>query len=274
MLAAAGAIGGGRAREVLPEDVAAPPPDRSAWNHPPTRQLTKSHRRSDPGPRDTTHVRQKVPGLVRSKSSFRIRAKHEKEDASVQQLRNTMSNSLINTAILSVFLCALGDAIYVSPPLDPKCRGETGVQMVYIIEWCSMGCFFLVIVLTFILLTDMDGLPDDFLVNHLQDNIVLYSVHHPLMHVAIMLLAVGYGMDLDERVGCPLFPFGTVAAPCFPLLTFGIMKYAQLRRRQSGARAGDEGRTLRLGRSVFSTWSDLLQRVEKVEPRPHSPQTP
>ena len=159
------------------------------------------------------------------RSSYRIRSSLEKEDASVQQLRSTLSNSLVNTGILSVFLCALADAVYVSPALDPKCAGVKGVQRVLIIEWCSMSmaCFLLVIVVTVILATDMEGVPDDFLVSHLKNNITLYSFHYPLAHVGIVLLAVGYGMGLDERVGCPLAPFGTMAAPFFPLLTFAIM---------------------------------------------------
>jgi len=94
--------------------------------------------------------------------------------------------------------------------------------------------FFLVIVVTVILSTDMEGVPDDLLVAHLKDNILLYSFHYPLAHVGIMLLAVGYGMDLDERVGCLLIPFGAIAAPCFPVITFAIMRYAQIRRRRSG----------------------------------------
>ncbi len=172
-------------------------------------------------------------GVART-SSYRIRSKHEKEDASVQQLRSTLSNSLVNTGILSVFLCALADAVYVSPSLNPTCKGAKGVQMVFVIEWCSMACFFLVIVVTVILSTDMEGVPDDLLVAHLKDNILLYSFHYPLAHVGIMLLAVGYGMDLDERVGCLLIPFGAIAAPCFPVITFAIMRYAQIRRRRSG----------------------------------------
>lgn len=106
------------------------------------------------------------------RSSYRIRSSLEKEDASVQQLRSTLSNSLVNTGIFSVFLCALANAVYVSPALDPKCAGVKGVQRVLIIEWCSMSmaCFLLVIVVTVILATDMEGVPDDFLVSHLKNN--------------------------------------------------------------------------------------------------------
>ena len=195
---------------------------------------------------------------VGPRASFRIRSRGEREDASVQQLRTTLANSLVNMGLLSAFLCALADAIYVSPPLDPKCHGESAVVAIHIIEWCALGGFFLVIVLTVILATDMDGVPDDFLVEHLKSNQILYSSPHPMAHLSIMLLAVGYGMDLDERAGCPHFTMGAIAAPCFPLLTFVIMKYAQHRRRRSGMMFSGGGKSFPLGKSVFSTWADLL----------------
>ena len=191
--------------------------------------------------------------------SFRIRSnKGEREDASVQQLRTTLTNSLVNMGLLSAFLCALADAIYVSPPLNPKCHGESAVVAIHIIEWCAMGGFFLVIVVTVILATDMDGVPDDIIIDHLKNNQMLYTSPHLMAHVSIMLLAVGYGMDLDERAGCPHFTMGTIAAPCFPLLTFVIIKYAQHRRRRSGMLFSGEGKTFPLGTSVFATWADLL----------------
>ena len=103
--------------------------------------------------------------------SFRIRSnKGEREDASVQQLRTTLTNSLVNMGLLSAFLCALADAIYVSPPLNPKCHGESAIVAIHIIEWCAMGGFFLVIVVTVILATDMDGVPDDIIIDHLKNN--------------------------------------------------------------------------------------------------------
>ena len=190
--------------------------------------------------------------------SFRIRRKGEREDASVQQLRTTLTNSLVDMGLLSAFLCALADAIYVSPPLNPKCHGESAVVAIHIIKWCAMGGFFLVIVVTVVLATDMDGVPDDIIIDHLKNNQMLYTSPHLMAHVSIMLLAVGYGMDLDERAGCPHFTMGTIAAPCFPLLTFVIIKYAQHRRRRSGMLFSGEGKTFPLGGSVFATWADLL----------------
>lgn len=203
---------------------------------------------------------------VGPRTTYRIRSRGEREDASVQQLRTTLANSMVNMGLLSAFLCALADAIYVSPPLDPKCHGESAVIAIHIIEWCAMGGFFLVIVVTVILSTDMDGVPDDFLVGHLKSNQMLYTSPHPIAHMSIMLLAIGYGMDLDERAGCPYFTWGAVAAPCFPVLTFIVMKYTQHRRRRSGMMLSGGGKLFPLGRNVFSTWADLLLVHDMVSP--------
>jgi len=206
----------------------------------------------------TMNPSQKMGVPVRHDSySFRVRSKDVDEDVATQRLRSTLINSFVNQGLLSAFMCALANGIYVNPPEDPKCRGDSGVKTIYIIEWVSMGCFFLVIILTVILASDMDGVPDYLLLRHLKTNLMLYTLPQPFLYVGLMLLACGYGVDLDERIGCPTFRFGTVAAPCFPLLTFAILKYAQGCRRKTGV-SFPAVRT-HLGVSVFSTWSDLLQ---------------
>lgn len=208
---------------------------------------------------------QKMDSLERQDSvSFRVRSKTVGEDVGAQRLRTTLTNSLVNMGLLSAFMCALANGIYANPPDDPKCLGESSVKTVYIIEWVSMGCFFLVIILTVILASDMDGVPDDLLVRHLRANKSLYTLPQPFAYGGLMLLACGYGVDLDERVGCPTFRFGTLAAPCFPLLTFAVLKYAQSRRRRTGNATVTETR-LPLGVSLFATWSDLLSSGTAAE---------
>ena len=64
-------------------------------------------------------------------------------------------------------------------------------------------------------------------------------------------------MDLDERVGCGIIPFGSVAAPCFPALVMMVIVYAKERRKGSAAEHAGGGHK-RLGRAVFSTWWDLI----------------
>jgi len=77
--------------------------------------------------------------------------------------------------LLSAFMCALANGIYANPPEDPVCRGAAAVNQMTIVEWVSMGCFFLVIILTVILAADMDGVPDDLLFRHLHANRWLYT---------------------------------------------------------------------------------------------------
>ena len=200
-----------------------------------------------------------------SQWSFRVRSKGSvDEDVSVQRLRTTLTNSLVNMGLLSAFMCALANGIYANPPGDPMCRGESAVRTMTIIEWVSMGCYFLVIMLTIILSTDMDGLPDETLIFHLKRNALFYASPLPFAIAGTFLLALGYGMDLDERVGCGIMPFGSVAAPCFPALVISVMVYAKERRKASAAACAGGG-PARLGRAVFSTWWDLIDGEEERE---------
>lgn len=200
--------------------------------------------------------------------SFRVRSGDGAADESAQRLRLTLSNSLVNMGLLSAFMCALANGIYANPPEDPVCKGPAAVTQMTIIEWVSMGCFFLVIILTVILAADMDGVPDDVLFRHLHANRWLYTTPQPLAYAGLFLLACGYGIDLDERVGCPVFRFGAIAAPCFPMLTFCVLKYAQRARKKSGERFGGGA----IGEAVFASWADLLvtaPREAKHEERSH-----
>lgn len=85
---------------------------------------------------------------------------------------------------------------------------------------------------------------------------ILYSVPYPFVYSGIFMLAVGYGLDLNERVGCTAFPYGLIAGPCFPLLTVAVLKYSQWRRRRSGMIFSNS--RMRLGKAIFLSWTDLL----------------
>jgi hypothetical protein len=161
----------------------------------------------------------------------------------MQTLRQALKDSLTNIGILTAFLCTLGCAAYVEPTAEPKCYGETGLNLVAIILWISMGMFFLAITCTITLALDIDGVPDSLLIPHLEDNLAAHSSPLFLTYAGTFLLATGYGMDLNERVGCPVFPFGLVAAPCFPVVVLGFVAYMRRRRRRLvplyGAKTGE-----------------------------------
>ncbi|GMI31620.1 hypothetical protein TeGR_g2044 [Tetraparma gracilis] len=181
----------------------------------------------------------------------------------MQTLRQALKDSLTNIGILTAFLCTLGCAAYVEPTAEPKCYGETGLNLVAIILWISMGMFFLAITCTITLALDIDGVPDSLLIPHLEDNLAAHSSPLFLTYAGTFLLATGYGMDLNERVGCPVFPFGLVAAPCFPVVVLGFVAYMRRRRRRLvplyGAKTGES--MWKLGVNFFLPWHDLLVEI-------------
>ena len=130
-----------------------------------------------------------------------------------------------------------------------------------------MGCdgfFFLSICFTLALAIDIDGCPDSLLIPHLQDNLAPHSSPLFLTYAGTFLLATGYGIDLNERVGCPMFPFGIFAAPCFPVAVLGFGIYMRRRRRllvkKYGSSVGEE--SWDLGVSFFLPWHDLILEIE------------
>jgi len=130
-----------------------------------------------------------------------------------------------------------------------------------------MGFFFLAISFTIALSLDIDGCPDSLLISHLQDNIKAHSSPLFLTYVGTFLLAIGYGMDLNERIGCPAFPFGVAAATCFPIIVLGFGQYLRRRRRllvkKSGSKTGEN--EWNLGVNFFLPWVDLMVKVNESE---------
>jgi len=114
----------------------------------------------------------------------------------------------------------------------------------------------LVIILTVILASHMDGVPDDVVFKHARVNRRVYVGPQPVAYAGLFLLAIGYGIDLNPRIGCPAFMFLIVAAPCFPLFTFAALKYAQGRRKRSEEIFSANETPLRV--ALFDSWGDLL----------------
>ena len=179
-------------------------------------------------------------------------------------LRLALKDSLQNVGILSAFLCGLAAVIYSQPPLEGRCFGRWALDFVSIIVWMGMGIFFLAIIFSVTLASDIEGVPDCFLIRHLKHNKIAHSSPLILTYAGTMFLATGYGFDLNERIGCPIFPFGTVVAPMFPMVVIGFALYLRHRRSTLCAKFGMEGdKAWSLGSSFLLPWFDLVLEVEE-----------
>ena len=56
--------------------------------------------------------------------SFRVRSSDDVSAEDSHRLRHTLNNTLVNMGLLSAFMCALANGIYVNPPPNPICAGE------------------------------------------------------------------------------------------------------------------------------------------------------
>ena len=65
-----------------------------------------------------------------------------------------------------------------------------------------MAFYFVAIVATVILAQDMSGVPDDLLVSYLRDSTGIHAVPNICTLLGLVLMAAGYGIDLNERLGC------------------------------------------------------------------------
>ena len=190
----------------------------------------------------------------------------QQDDA--QRLRSALQQSLQNIGILAAFMCALAGQIYVSPPLEGLCYGQTSIDLMLYLEWFAMGFFFISITSTVVLSSDIEGVPDSLLIEHVRGSVLVQAMPHAVTQLGLLVMAVGYGVDLNERVGCEVFPFGLIAAPCFPVGVLGFSAYVKHRRKElgrcsvkagAGSALGDEeGDTWALGVSWFVPWADLI----------------
>jgi hypothetical protein len=84
-------------------------------------------------------------------------------------------------------------------------------------------------------------------------------------------MLVGYGLDINERVGCEgtPFPLGHVTAPLFPLVVFSYGWLVRRQRQRLRPYATCEAHRKKLGGSLFATWADL---VDDIDDPVHAPQ--
>ena len=119
----------------------------------------------------------------------------------------------------------------MDPPPEPQCHGEPALRAIIVVEWMAMGCFFLTIGLTVVLALDIDGVPNRLLPLHLEQSNVLFALPYASVTLGILLMPVGYFIDIGERLGCGWSIFGVCVGPMFVLAILGTAAWARRKRR-------------------------------------------
>jgi hypothetical protein len=212
------------------------------------------------------HVDLQRAGQSKGGFAAGVEPEEDQDDSEVvEKLRVSLRELLQNSSMLAAFMCSLASAVYAQPPTVPLCYNS--VKIAACIQWCAMGSFFLCICACIVLASDIDGVPNDSLAEHLRRTFAFHAVPQLTITAGIFLLSIGYGIDLNDRAGCPNgVPLGLVAGPCCPL---AVMLFFWLCRRQRmitlknscvrGATLGDELRRRGArGVSLFTPWADRL----------------
>lgn len=188
------------------------------------------------------------------------------------EIRDSINGSLINVGVLAALMMALAGAIYVDPPEPPgRCHGEPMLMAEMVIVWMAMGFFFFSTISSVVLYMDLDGIPSDMLLYHLQSSQTPYILPQVATALGIFMTALAYGIDIGERGGCPFFIFGIIAAPCF-VLSIVVLWIVCRKRRQAlinkhnaignGNRTGDCSRYA----SFLATWADRIPSSAEGQP--------
>jgi hypothetical protein len=128
----------------------------------------------------------------------------------------------------------------------------------------SLGFFFICVASTLAIIADLDGVPQKYLFQHLQQTSVriIYQLPQLSMTSGVVFLAVGYSLDVGERSGCEFLYFGCLAASAFLSLVgmlFWSLKRARKRLRRDCVEGNDDcSNDLVLGRYYIATWRDRL----------------
>jgi hypothetical protein len=107
----------------------------------------------------------------------------------VEKLRVSLRELLQNCSMLAAFMCSLASAVYAQPPTVPLCYNS--VKIAACIQWCAMGSFFLCICACIVLASDIDGVPNDSLAEHLRRTFAFHAVPQLTITAGIFLLSIG-----------------------------------------------------------------------------------
>ena len=228
-------------------------------------------------------------------------------------LRDTINASLQNNAMIASFLTGLSAIIYTDPSEEHHCfynASDPDRQFTddpytinhYILDaaYFSMGCFIVSVVLSILLATDLDGVPDHLLLVHLKAVRFFHALPMAATTLGTAVMAVGYGIDLGERNGC-LHMYVAITMVSLLVLSYiflqlrlrqhrrNLNRYlnnseaeelmrsddhpsfggkAKAKRRKQELRlvslmkndGAEYGATLKLGHAVFATWGDRIPK--------------
>ena len=184
-------------------------------------------------------------------------------------LRQSINGHLLNVGVLSAFMSSLAASVYVGMPQSPQCLGADAVKVAVTLQWFSMGSFFLAITATVLLASDLAGVPDLLLIEHLRGSLLEQALPSVLAGCGLWLMAIGYGIDLGERNGCAWSVVGIGAAPLFPAVVSGFLFYLRSKRRRLNkllTSRQSSAHPVRLGGSLFNTWYDCVPRRVEAAP--------
>ena len=168
-------------------------------------------------------------------------------------------------------------------------HGEIAIGVQLVIEWFAMGCFFITIITTVVICSDLDGVPNHLLLLHLQRPLVsmFYDLPALTTWIGVFFLAFGYGIDINERIGgviCNVY-FGYWAAPMFAASTISFLLFLKGKRKElnefhkskkqvevevaeeesNRGHNRSEDYKQDLGRKYFSPWHDIVPRKKRMK---------
>jgi len=86
-----------------------------------------------------------------------------------QELRHSLNQLLQTLSVLSALLSAWGLTIYASPAADCRCFGEGAKLAAIVLEWMTLGLFFLTVCCSVAVMIDVEGVPSVILGFHLEN---------------------------------------------------------------------------------------------------------
>ena len=173
------------------------------------------------------------------------------------ELRESVIGSHQNVAVVAALMAGMASLLYTSPP-PGKCFGENAVFAEIVISWMGMAMLTFGAIVSVILLTDIEGVPTDMLLQHLSDSHTLYSLPHGVTALGIFVTAIAYGIDIVERGGCKAFILGAIAAPLCVLAMIALGLVCQHRRKKLFEKQGK----MSGGTSLCATWADRIPTVK------------